>query len=71
MVAAREALQRALHSITEGPGDPTSIEGAKVNALESIAWSLIGLLAEKVDDPEMLGDLTGALERFGFVTVEP
>lgn len=71
MVAAREALRRALHSIIEGPGDPTSIEGAKVNALESIAWSLLGLLAEKVDDPATLQDLTGALERFGFVTAEP
>lgn len=44
----REALRRAVRSLEEGPADPRTIEGAKVNALESIAWSLIGLLGERV-----------------------
>ncbi len=68
MVEPGQALQRALQSLTDGPGDSTSIEGAKVNALESIAWSLIGLLSERVDDP-LVEDLTSALQSYGFVTV--
>ncbi len=68
MANPRDALQRAVQSLMNGPGDPTSIEGAKVNALESIAWSLIGILSEQVDDPA-LEDLTDALQTYGFVTV--
>lgn len=70
MVTTTEALRRALRSMTDGPGDPTSIEGAKVNALESIAWSLMGLLTDKVQDPQALADLSVALERYGLLTVE-
>jgi hypothetical protein len=44
----REALRRAVKSLEEGPADPRTIEGAKVNALESIAWSLIGLLGDRL-----------------------
>lgn len=44
----REALRRAVKSLEDGPADPRTIEGAKVNALESIAWSLIGLLGDRV-----------------------
>ena len=43
-----EALRRAVKSLEDGPADPRTVEGAKVNALESIAWSLIGLLGERV-----------------------
>ena len=44
----REALRRAVKSLEDGPADPRTIEGAKVNALESIAWSLIGLLGDRL-----------------------
>jgi len=44
----REALRRAVRSLEDGPADPRTVEGAKVNALESIAWSLIGLLGDRL-----------------------
>jgi hypothetical protein len=44
----RDALRRAVRSLEDGPADPRTVEGAKVNALESIAWSLIGLLGERL-----------------------
>lgn len=44
----RDALRRAVKSIEDGPADPRTVEGAKVNALESIAWSLIGLLGDRL-----------------------
>lgn len=44
----RDALRRAVKSLEDGPADPRTIEGAKVNALESIAWSLIGLLGDRL-----------------------
>lgn len=44
----REALRRAVKSLEDGPADPRTVEGAKVNALESIAWSLIGLLGDRI-----------------------
>lgn len=44
----REALRRAVKSIEDGPADPRTVEGAKVNALESIAWSLVGLLGDRL-----------------------
>ena len=68
MATPSKALQCAVQSLMEGACDPSSIEGAKVNALESMAWSLIGILAGKVDDPA-LEDLTNALGSYGFVTV--
>lgn len=42
----REALRRAVKALEDGPADPRTVEGAKVNALESIAWSLVGLLGD-------------------------
>jgi hypothetical protein len=44
----REALRRAVKSLEDGAADPRTIEGAKVNALESIAWSLVGLLGDRL-----------------------
>lgn len=44
----RDALRRAVKALEDGPADPRTIEGAKVNALESIAWSLIGLLGDRL-----------------------
>jgi hypothetical protein len=43
-----EALRRAVQALEDGPADPRTMEGAKVNALESIAWSLVGLLGSRV-----------------------
>jgi len=65
----REALVNAHRSLTDGPGEPTSIEGAKVNALESIAWSLMGLLADRVGD-EASQDLSSSLKKLGLVDLE-
>ena len=47
-VEPREALRRAVKSLEDGPADPRTVEGAKVNALESIAWSLIGILGDRM-----------------------
>ncbi|MCA1810861.1 MAG: hypothetical protein LC623_02495 [Halobacteriales archaeon] len=44
-----EALLRALRALTEGHFDPRETQGAQANALESIAWSLAGLLAERIE----------------------
>ena len=44
----RDALRRAVKALEDGPADPRTVEGAKVNALESIAWSLIGLLGDRL-----------------------
>jgi hypothetical protein len=44
----KEALRRAVKSLEDGPADPRTVEGAKVNALESIAWSLVGLLGDRL-----------------------
>ena len=46
-VDPQEALRRAVKALEDGPADPRTVEGAKVNALESIAWSLIGLLGDR------------------------
>ena len=48
-VSPDEALRRAVLALAQGHFDDRSLEGAKANALESIAWSLAGLLAEKVE----------------------
>jgi hypothetical protein len=67
-VDPREALRRAVKSLEDGPADPRTVEGAKVNALESIAWSLIGILGDRVHAertstgrPQPRGELTGEL----------
>jgi hypothetical protein len=44
-----EALLRALKALTEGHFDGREVQGAQANALESIAWSLAGLLADRVE----------------------
>lgn len=48
-VDPHEALLRALRALTEGHFDPREVQGAQANALESIAWSLAGLLAERIE----------------------
>ncbi|MEA3203697.1 MAG: hypothetical protein QOI63_1376 [Thermoplasmata archaeon] len=48
-VDPHEALLRALKALTEGHFDGREVQGAQANALESIAWSLAGLLAERVE----------------------
>jgi hypothetical protein len=59
-LAAGEALRRALDALTDGSFDARSTDGAMVNALESIAWSLVGLLeAQGVMDEETLAEYVG------------
>jgi hypothetical protein len=48
-VSAAQALQLALGAMQEGRHDPRIADGAQANALESIAWSLIGLLSTKTE----------------------
>lgn len=70
---AKEALERALRCLEDGDFDPRSVDGAKANALQSIAWSLIGLLREQREkQAEALGDaaqetLTQALQDAGLI----
>lgn len=59
-IDSQEALLQAYQAITNGRGDPNGVEGAKINALESIAWSLIGLLARRIATVE--GDLEVGFE---------
>jgi hypothetical protein len=78
LVDPHEALVRALKSLTEGSFDYRSIDGAQANALEAIAWSLAGLLAERIEAapvrparPHSDATLTHELRARGFVPVTP
>ncbi len=46
------ALERALAAMTAGRYENQSLEGARTNALESIAWSLMGILEAMIDDED-------------------
>jgi hypothetical protein len=48
-VDPHDALLHALKALTEGHFDGREVQGAQANALESIAWSLAGLLADRVE----------------------
>jgi len=62
-----EALRHAVACLQEGR-DPRDLEGAKANALESIAWSLAGLLADKIEAaPSRETGLQQTLERAGLI----
>lgn len=67
-IDADEALGHAVRSMLDGPGDPRSVDGAKVNALQSIAWSLIGLLAKDTDFASNEGAVSDLVERAGLLT---
>lgn len=71
-----EALRRAVESLTGGHFDNRDVAGAQANALESIAWSLIGLLRRteqpgerpsRSDREELVADI---LERLDMVRAE-
>lgn len=47
VASPQEALRLAVAALTAGRHDPRIADGAQANALESIAWSLIGLLASQ------------------------
>ena len=69
-VAAKEALANAIAALTEGRHDPRIADGAQANALESIAWSLIGLLRSQVESPTKspeLRSLSDELQSAGFL----
>lgn len=42
-----DALRLAIDALQSGRHDPRDLLAAQANALESIAWSLIGLLAQR------------------------
>ena len=42
---ASEALRMAMSALEHGHWDKRSQEGSRLNALDSIAWSLIGILS--------------------------
>jgi len=48
-VDPHDALLHALKALTDGHFDGREVQGAQANALESIAWSLAGLLADRVE----------------------
>ncbi|HUR61629.1 MAG TPA: hypothetical protein VM286_04620 [Candidatus Thermoplasmatota archaeon] len=48
-VDPQQALLRAVKALTEGHFDSRDPTGAQANALESIAWSLAGLLADRAE----------------------
>jgi len=65
---AREALAKAHRTMTAGAFDNGHPEGAAVNAWESIAWSLIGLLGTAVDAPKE--GLSAGLQGAGFLRMD-
>ena len=71
-VDARQALRRALESLHAGHFDPRHPEGASANALEAIAWSLIGLLGDKIDAEAKPagGELSSELRARGFLEID-
>lgn len=78
-VAPAEALRLAVQALQAGRHDPRLPDGAQANALESIAWSLIGLLArdaatapgaEAAAATEAQRTLSEDLRRAGFVHLE-
>ncbi len=69
-VSPRDALAEARQALLDGPAEPSSVEGAKVNALHSIAWSLMGLLAEKIEDPQASEGLNESLQKLGLMARE-
>lgn len=72
-VAAKEALANAIAALTEGRHDPRIADGAQANALESIAWSLIGILRAQVESPEKvpeLRSLSDELQSAGFLKLD-
>lgn len=70
-VAAEQALARALAALQDGRHDPRIPEGAQANALESIAWSLIGILSQGTDAApaanEAARSMSEELRRRGFL----
>ena len=68
-VDARRALAEAYQALLDGPAEPTSMEGAKVNALHSIAWSLMGLLAKDMD-AEARETISDAVKRLALIRAD-
>lgn len=50
-----EALARATQALQDGDWDRRTVEGARQNALTSIAWSLAGILAHMQDRDALAG----------------
>ncbi len=74
-VAANDALAQALTALTAGRHDPRLADGAQANALESIAWSLIGLLSAQAVGSSAASaqarTLSEELRSRGFLQIDP
>lgn len=72
---ANDALAQALAALTAGRHDPRLAEGAQANALESIAWSLIGILSAQTEGtpqaPTEARSLSDELRSRGFLHIDP
>ncbi|MEK6976324.1 MAG: hypothetical protein AABY18_08285 [Candidatus Thermoplasmatota archaeon] len=74
----KQALQNALQALSHGLHDSRLASGAQLNALESIAWSLIGILEKQVeaqaaapDDGGGKATMSDELLRHGFLQIDP
>jgi hypothetical protein len=65
---ASEPLRKALSALEQGNWDKRSQEGSRLNALDSIAWSLIGILShlERSEKPAAPAPSRPAPSRRGF-----
>lgn len=69
-VDADDARQLAVKCLTPGNFDGRDVNGAMANALESIAWSLIGLSKKSETNDSGREGLDDALHRIGLLRVE-
>lgn len=74
-VPANDALAQALAALTAGRHDPRLADGAQANALESIAWSLIGILSKQTASTPQASteerSLSDELRSRGFLQIDP
>lgn len=74
-IAASDALTQAVAALVQGRHDARLADGAQANALESIAWSLIGILgAQAKASPEAAPaarSLSDELRSRGFLEIDP
>lgn len=73
-LSASDALAQAVAALTQGAHDGRLPDGAQANALESIAWSLIGILKAQTDKPSASSptrSLSDDLRQAGFLQIDP
>lgn len=67
---ASEALRMAVSALEHGQWDKRSQEGSRLNALDSIAWSLIGILSHLERSQESAPSTRPTHVRRGFEEVD-